>query len=119
VQTLKNQHIKGREITAQLQKILITKTELDPKSKLKIKKLLQKFITMYRPHEARENTVLFPLVRSLMSEEEFKDLSEKFDDFEHELFGQNGFEDILAKAESLEKNLGIYNLEKFTPNLQK
>ena len=70
---------------------------------------------MYRPHEAREDTVLFPQVRSLISEQEFKDLSEKFEDLEHELFGPEGFENMIKKVEDIEKNLGIYNLDQFTP----
>lgn len=114
--TLKNQHDKGRKITAQLQKLTAT-DKLNASSKKSIKKLLQKFIRMYRPHEAREDTVLFPQVRSFLSEKEFKELGEKFDEFEHKLFGKNGFETIIKKVEDLEKDLGIYNLEQFTPKL--
>lgn len=116
VKTLKTQHEKGREITAQLQKL--TKVALTSKSKKSIKSLTCKFIKMYRPHEAREDTVLFPLVRSLLSEKEFKDLSEKMDDLEHKLFGIHGFEKMLSKVANLEKELGIYKLEEFTPTLK-
>ncbi len=114
VKTLKNQHIKGREITAKLQKLLAI-NGLDKDAKKSIKSLLQKFIKMYRPHEAREDTVLFPQVRSLISEKEFEELGEKFEDLEHELFGENGFETMVKKVENIEKELGIYNLEQFTP----
>ena len=114
VKTLRNQHNKGREITAQLQK-LSAKNKLDKSTKKSIKNLLQKFIRMYRPHEAREDTVLFPQVRSLISEQEFKDLGEKFEDLEHELFGEKGFETMVKKVETIEKELEIYNLEQFTP----
>ncbi len=116
VRTLKKQHIKGRELTANIKKLL-AHTPLTNKDKMAIKSLLQKFIRMYRPHEARENTELFPLVRSLMSEQEFKDLSEKMDDLEHKLFGKDGFEKIVKKVEDLEKDLGIYQLEQFTPEV--
>lgn len=115
VKTLKNQHIKGREITSKLRTTLAANQSLTLKDKKIIKSLLKKFITMYRPHEAREDTVLFPQVRSFMSEKEFKELSEKFEDSEHELFGENGFEDIVNKVADIEKNLGIYQLEQFTP----
>jgi len=117
VKTLKNQHIKGRELTAKLKGILIANKSLTTKDKKTIKTLLQKFIIMYRPHEAREDTVLFPQIRSLMSEQEFKELSEKFEDLEHELFGEHGFETMLEKIARMEKDLGIYQLEQFTPEV--
>jgi hemerythrin-like domain-containing protein len=116
VKTLKNQHTKGREITAQVQKLI--QGPLDQKNKSVLKNLLQKFIRMYRPHEAREDTELFPLVRSLITEQEFKMLSEKFEDSEHELFGKTGFQTILKKVEDIEKELGIFNLEQFTPKFK-
>lgn len=115
VQTLKNQHIKGREITSKLNDIVTHCKSLGPNDKKMIKSLLQKFITMYRPHEAREDTVLFPQVRSLISEKEFKKLGEKFEALEHTLFGEHGFETMVKKVENIEKELGIYKLEQFTP----
>lgn len=117
VKTLLKQHTKGREITAQLQKLLILNT-YNKANKKTIKNLLQKFITMYRPHEAREDTILFPQVRSLISEKEFKELGELSEKLEHEIFGENGFENILKKVEDIEKELGIYNLEQFTPVIE-
>lgn len=117
VRTLKTQHTRGREITSKIQSIITGKSELDTYQKRTVKALLQKFIDMYRPHEAREDTILFPLVRSLMSEKEFEELGEKFDDLEHKLFGKDGFEMMVGKVAGLEKELGIYELEKFTPEL--
>lgn len=118
VKTLKNQHNKGRAITAQLQQ-LSASSALDKPTKKSIKNLLQKFIRMYRPHEAREDTVLFPQVRSLMSEKEFKELGEKSEDLEHKLFGEEGFENIVKKVAAIEKDLGIYTLEQFTAHQEK
>lgn len=115
VKTLKRQHDKGREITAQLQKIVMVDKPLHRKDKRHIKKLLQKFIKMYRPHEAREDTVLFPQIRSLIDEQEFKKLGELFEDREHKLFGEHGFEKMVKQVETIEKQLTIYNLEQFTP----
>ncbi len=115
VRTLKLQHARGREITGKIKNILAGKTELDQRQKKMIKNLLQQFITMYRPHESRENTVLFPKVRGLMSEKEFKEMGEKFDDLEHQLFGKNGYQNMVDKVAALEKELGIDELEQFTP----
>lgn len=118
VKTLRIQHARGRKLTDQLLKLSTSKA-LDTTTKQSIKVVLQKFIKMYRPHEARENTILFPLVRSLMSEKEFKELSEKFEDIEHKQFGKNGFEDMVKRVETIEKALNIYNLDLFTPNIEK
>ncbi|MCX5921781.1 MAG: hemerythrin domain-containing protein [Candidatus Dependentiae bacterium] len=114
VKTLRDQHKKGRVITTQLQELATAGTP-NAATKKTIKNLLKKFITMYRPHEARENTVLFPLVRSLISEEKFKELSAFFDKTEEERFGEHGFEKTLNQVVVIEKELGIYALEKFTP----
>lgn len=115
IKTLQQQHDKGREITKQLQQLITRPNIKDVKNKKRIKVLLQKFVRMYRPHEAREDTVLFPQVRSVISEQEFKNLSEKSEYLEHQLFGKEGFRSVLTKVERIEQELGIYYLEKFTP----
>jgi hemerythrin-like domain-containing protein len=117
VRTLRKQHQSGRAITSRLEKLIAPERILSYRDTKAIARLLRKFITMYRPHEAREDTVLFPNVRSLISPEAFKKLGELFEKKEQELFGQNGFESIVTKIATIERELGIYNLEQFTPNL--
>jgi hemerythrin-like domain-containing protein len=112
VHTLREQHNKGRQIT---KVVLELSQSTDPKNTKKIQSLLKKFIKMYRPHEAREDTVLFPQVRSLLSTQQFDELGEKFEELEHKLFGKHGFESVVKKVEAIEKELDIYRLEKFTP----
>jgi hemerythrin-like domain-containing protein len=70
---------------------------------------------MYRPHAAREDTVLFPTVHTLVSAKEYEALGDKFEDKEKELFGRDGFEKIVKEVADLEKALGIYDLAQFTP----
>jgi hemerythrin-like domain-containing protein len=70
---------------------------------------------MYRPHEAREDTVLFPALRQIVSKQEFDALGEDFEDKEHQLFGEDGFEKIVDRIASIEKTLGVYELSQFTP----
>ena len=84
----------------------------------KLIKLLTYFNTMYRPHEAREDTILFPALRKIISKNEYFALGEDFEDKEHELFGEDGFEAMVEKVAGIEKQLGIYDLSKFTPLLQ-
>ena len=78
---------------------------------------MQEFINMYRPHAAREDTVLFPAFRSIVTPREFDELGEKFEDKENELFGKEGFEKMVDSVGEIEKKLGIYDLSKFTPKV--
>ncbi|MFZ0927289.1 MAG: hemerythrin domain-containing protein [Syntrophobacteraceae bacterium] len=86
-------------------------------SKHDLSSAMQQFIHMYRPHAAREDTVLFPAFRSIVSPAEFDELGEKFEDKETELFGKKGFEKIVESVGEIEKKLGINELSIFTPKV--
>ena len=49
-------------------------------------------VRMYGPHEAREDTVLFPEFRKIVSRHEYDSLGEDFEKKETQLFGGEGFE---------------------------
>jgi hemerythrin-like domain-containing protein len=117
VKTLKNQHVKGRKITTKLKKMVQEKNCCSTKNKKTICSLLHQYIDMYRPHEAREDTVLFPQLHKLLTPEKLTLLGETFEEKEHELFGENGFQSTVNKVASIEKKLGIYQLEQFTPKI--
>jgi len=113
VKTLKEQHQQGRILTDY---ILAHANDADLKNNSKqLKDILQQFITMYRPHEAREDTVLFPEFKNLISQKEYEALGELFEEKEHALFGEDGFKRIVDDVAAIEKELGIYNLSQFTP----
>ncbi len=116
VQTLKQQHDAGRAITDQLIQLSKSKSLTDTENQ-KIIELLTVFNTMYRPHEAREDTVLFPAFRKIVSQHEYDSLGEEFEDNEHKLFGKDGFETMVNKVADIEKSLGIYELAEFTPKV--
>ena len=86
-------------------------------SKHDLSSAMQQFIYMYRPHAAREDTVLFPAFRSIVSPAEFNELGEKFEDRETELFGKKGFEKMVESVAEIEKKLGINELSIFTPKV--
>jgi hemerythrin-like domain-containing protein len=71
---------------------------------------------MYRPHEAREDTELFPKLRSIVSADEFDAMAEDFEKDERKKFGQDGFATMVHRVAELEKKLGINNLAQFTPS---
>jgi hemerythrin-like domain-containing protein len=70
---------------------------------------------MYNPHSAREDTVVFPVLHELVTQEEFKELGERFEEIEEQKFGKDGFKHIVNEVAKIEKVLGIYNLAHFTP----
>ena len=112
--TLLRQHNAGRRITDQLLQ-LTKRPSLNAAEIQQLAQLLTSFNTMYRPHEAREDTVLFPAFRKLVSRHEYDALGEEFENNEHKHFGQDGFEAMVSKVAEIEKQLGIYDLNQFTP----
>jgi len=76
---------------------------------------VQAFIAMYRPHAAREDTDLFPLLRSLVSAHEYDAMAEDFEKKEHQQFGEDGFEMMVKRVAGLEQRIGIGDLAQFTP----
>jgi hemerythrin-like domain-containing protein len=117
VKALREQHQAGRQLTDQTTRLATPAAMRDPQGRKKLVESLEQFIRMYRPHEAREDTVLFPAIRSLMTAKEFDKLGDQFEDREHQLFGEHGFEKIVAQVAEIEKSLGIYDLSQFTPRL--
>jgi hemerythrin-like domain-containing protein len=115
VQVLRLQHKAGRDLTDQILVIAKMKSIADMEESQKLVKLLVDFNTMYRPHESREDTVLFPAIKKIVSKNEYYSLGEEFEDKEHQLFGEDGFESMVDKVAGIEKQLGIYDLGQFTP----
>jgi hemerythrin-like domain-containing protein len=116
VQTLKQQHDAGRAITDQITQLTKAKSLSDNENE-KLISLLTNFNIMYRPHEAREDTVLFPAFRKIVSQHEYDSLGEEFEDNEQKHFGKDGFETMVSKVADIEKQLGIYELAQFTPKI--
>ncbi len=117
VQVLRSQHKAGRILTDQIIQYGKMKSLADANESQKLIKLLNDFNGMYRPHESREDTVLFPAIRKIVSKNEYFALGEEFEEKEHELFGEDGFDTIVEKVANIEKQLNIYDLSQFTPKL--
>jgi hemerythrin-like domain-containing protein len=115
IQVLSIQHSRGRDLTGQIIELTGTNILSDPDEIGKLIQFLDGFNAMYRPHEAREDTVLFPAIRKIIPENEYFEMGEDFESKEHELFGEDGFESMVEKVADLETQLGIYELSEFTP----
>lgn len=115
VDTLLAQHKAGRDLTAQIRELAGVATLKYVSDSDKLAAALRAFLHMYRPHEAREDTVLFPAFRSIVSAHEYDALGDDFEKKEDELFGDEGFFRVVDQVATLEKKLGIYDLAQFTP----
>lgn len=108
------QHQAGRRVTqAILQAAPGSRKDGDDRKRLVGS--IQSFITMYRPHAAREDTDLFPLLRRLVSAHEYDAMAEDFEKKERQLFGEDGFEMMAKRVAGLEQQIGINDLAQFTP----
>jgi hemerythrin-like domain-containing protein len=112
---LRAQHQAGRRLTEQISQAASWQTLKDQSRTAALRADLRGFVRMYRPHEAREDTVLFPALRAIVSGHELSALGEDFEKKEHQLFGEHGFEKIVGQVASIEQALGIFDLDAFTP----
>ena len=117
VKILLEQHRAGRRLTERITKLATSEAVLNKEKRRQLAQYLRLFTQMYRPHKAREDTVLFPDFHSVISPEEYDSMGDVFEEREQELFGKDGFEKIVAEVTNLEKKVGIYELKRFTPNL--
>jgi hemerythrin-like domain-containing protein len=110
VAVLREQHRRGRELTAE-----ISAMSRKASRSADLGERLRAFARMYRPHAAREDTVLFPAYRSVLGRRAYQELGEEFEEREHARFGANGFEEVVSDVARLEAELGIAELGIFTP----
>ena len=115
VDVLLQQHQGGRRLTDVTLQVATLQGIKNAGDRRKLANSMRQFIRMYNPHEARENTVLFPAFREIVSKNEYDSLGEDFEKKEHELFGEEGFDGMVDKVAAIEKKLGIYDLAQFTP----
>jgi len=116
VGTLLAQHQAGRKLTAEITRLATPSGLASPTDRRKLADSMQLFLRMYEPHAAREDTVLFPAFRELLSAKELDKLKDVFEDKEKALPG-GGFEKMVVEVASIERALGIDDLAKFTPRL--
>ena len=109
VEVLLQQHRRGRDLTEEISR------KANGAADAELARGLRSFVRMYRPHASREETVLLPAFRQVVGNPGYRELGEQFEDKEHDLFGQGGFEVFVTQVAEIEKALGIYELASFTP----
>jgi hemerythrin-like domain-containing protein len=107
------QHQAGRKLTDEVIRVSV----LNAKDNRLVDTVTQ-FIRMYRPHAAREDTIVFPAFHTAVSAKEFDVIGEQMEKQEHKLFGEDGFARMVDAVAEEERALGIYELDRFTPKIE-
>jgi hemerythrin-like domain-containing protein len=115
VATLERQHAAGRLVTDAVRRHAAGVARPSSPDGVGLAGALRAFVRMYAPHAAREDTVLFPAFRRVVTPRRYAELGEAFEDREHALFGPHGFDDAVADVAAIERSLGIEDLAAFTP----
>jgi hemerythrin-like domain-containing protein len=110
--SLTAQHARGREIT---DFVLSSTASGKIANAREVALALSGFVRMYEAHAAREDTVVFPAWKDFITADEYKELGEKFEDIEHEQFGDDGYEDAVKQISEIEASLGWSDISIFTP----
>jgi len=114
IRTLLVQHEAGRRLTSEILELGKSASPRKPSERSRLAEAVRLFVRMYRPHAARESTVLFAAFRKAVSKSEYADL-ERTLEAEDRVLGPGFYEGILEEVCDLERKLGIDRLAAFTP----
>jgi hemerythrin-like domain-containing protein len=115
VRVLREQHQVGRRLTDAIAATTLRTFKNENESN-RLVSTIRQFNHMYEAHAAREDTVLFPDVRKIMSAREYDAMGDQFEDDEKKRFGEGGFEQIVSQVAAIERDVGIYDLGAATPS---
>jgi len=107
------QHQRGRQITDYI--LAATRgAKLEAGNIEPLAGAMESVVRMYRAHAAREDTIVFPAWKQTLTSEQLAEMSEKFEDIEHQQFGEGGFENAVRQIAAIESELGLGDLAQFT-----
>lgn len=114
VNTLLIQHDRGRHLTAKISAGATASLTSEP-VRVGLQRNLDLFVRMYAPHEAWEDTVIFPSLRATTPQRILDELAERFASLEQTQYGPNALAQMLDRVADVEQQLGIGDLAAFTP----
>ena len=112
VTILRQQHDAGRGLTARIEALAASALR-DEGDLGELADALDGYAVMFRPHVAREDTVLFPRLKKILGKG-YDELGDRFEAEERARFGTDGFEGQVAKIAAVEAALGIDDLRIYT-----
>jgi hemerythrin-like domain-containing protein len=116
VATLVDQHKAGRVITKSLINFAELGGSIADNQKAALSGDLKALTRMFRPHEAWEDSVIYPAFRDALGKHKYHEFGEVMERAERERFGEEGLDKVVAQVAEIEKKLGIFNLAQFTPS---
>jgi hypothetical protein len=66
------------------------------------------------PTQRGKIRLFFPRGKKILTPEQLREMNEKFEDIEHEMFGEDGFEKAVMQISEIETELGMADLSQFT-----
>lgn len=116
VDILVAQHRRGREITDYILAVSAA-GDIGAGDGDRLARALDSIELMYASHAAREDTIVFPAWKTELSSAELDEMSDKFEEIEHEQFGEDGFEHAVAEIGRIEQMFGLDDPAQFTAPL--
>lgn len=114
VKILLMQHDRGRHLTALI--LLTAGSDLGSAVvRDSLRTYMAKFVRMYEPHEAWEDTVIYPALRTMTPQRTLDQLAERFADLENQQYGDHALAQMIDRVSGIEEQLGIADLSSFTP----
>ena len=113
IDILIDQHHIGRGLTDIVLRTALTGRK-DASDRRQLVRALQSFIAMYRPHTAREDTVLMPMVRDLFAPGEYEDMAAKLGKNGRRYFASSSFDGMVQQVASFETAIGVNDLTQFS-----
>jgi hemerythrin-like domain-containing protein len=113
VNVLSDQHRAGRRLTDIVLQTALTGRK-DAEDRRRLVHAMQSFIAMYRPHTAREDTVLLPMLKDLFTPGEYEDLAAKVEKSGRRYFVGSRFDGVVQQVASFEIAMGINDLTQYT-----
>lgn len=116
VGVLREQHAAGSQLVEAMKGLSTGFSAKDLEKRRTLGSAIHQFSRMYRAHSDREETMLFPALRPIMTAKAYIEMAVAFQKAEAETLGQDGFEQAIKKLEEHENRLGIGDLAAFTPS---
>ena len=106
------QHTRGREITDYV--LSVANSAKLGSNAAALADAFEGFVRMYETHAAREDTIIFPAWKDAISGDQYYELTEKFEEIEHQQFGEDGFDDAVRQITEIENSLQLSDISLFT-----
>lgn len=107
VEVLRGQHRAARTLTATIGNNATPERLKDPKRRSELIAAMRDFSSMYEPHGAFEDTLVYPAFRKTAGPAEYEKLARRFAENEQRMHGETGFERYVAQLARIEDVLGI------------